>query len=146
MSQLWHPECPEDELLVAMVSLKRALLARTIGTDAGVFPLLHQLATSGPTRQGSLAELLRLDASTISRHVRGLVSEGLVEVAPDPADGRAIVLSLTARGQDRLTERMKANRALLRAATAEFTTQERAELVRLLHKLADSLVGEEEIA
>ena len=135
----WAPECTEDELLVAMVNLKRAFHARSIGVDPGAFPVLHHLAAHGPVRQNALADALGLDASTVSRHVRGLAAEGHVAVGRDPDDGRATLLSLTPSGRQYLEQRMQAHRSALQAATAEFDPAERAELVRLLHKLADAL-------
>lgn len=144
MSQQWRPECAADELLVAIVSLKRAFTGRSPGTDPGFFPVLHQLATSGPTRQGTLAEVLALDASTVSRHVRALVADGLVEPSRDPDDGRATVLTVTPAGRERLAQRLDMHRARLEAATASFTTGERAELVRLLNQLAAGLGDLEE--
>jgi DNA-binding MarR family transcriptional regulator len=146
MSQSWQPECTEDELLVAFAAVKRGFQARVVGVDPGAFPVLHHLAATGPSRQGHLAEALGLDASTISRHVRTLVGEGLLEVARDPDDGRATVLTLTDAGRTFLVERLRMHRATLRAATDDFTPQERTELVRLLNKLAANLGGPEENA
>jgi DNA-binding MarR family transcriptional regulator len=139
MSAAWVPECAEDELLVAIVALKRAFQARATGSDPGAFPVLHHLAVGGPCRSGTLADALSLDASTVSRHVRSLVGEGLVEGSRDPEDGRATVLTITPAGRAWLTQRLHAHRATLQDATSDFTAQERSELVRLLHKLADAL-------
>ncbi|HEX6888150.1 MAG TPA: MarR family winged helix-turn-helix transcriptional regulator [Candidatus Nanopelagicales bacterium] len=144
MTQPWSPECTEDELLVALVALKRAFAARTFGVDPGVFPVLHHLAVAGPSRLGSLAEAIGLDASTASRHVRALVADGLVDATRDPDDGRATVLCLTEAGRTRLAERLRASRSTLQAATRDFTAPERAELVRLIHKLAAELGDLEE--
>ena len=144
VSESWRPECAEDELLVAFAGVKRGFQSRVVGVDPGAFPVLHHLAASGPSRQAPLAEALGLDASTISRHVRSLVDDGLVEAARDPDDGRATLLTLTGPGREFLIDRLRAHRATLRAATRDFTPQERAELVRLLNKLAGSLSGPEE--
>ncbi|MCU0301360.1 MAG: MarR family winged helix-turn-helix transcriptional regulator [Candidatus Nanopelagicales bacterium] len=146
MSDSWQPECAEDELLVAFVAVKRAFVARSLGGDPGVFPILHHLAVAGPSRQGALAEAIGLDASTVSRHVRALVVDGFVATARDPEDGRATVLTLTDAGREHLVARLRANRATLRAATEDFTAAERAELVRLLHKLVARLGDLEETA
>ena len=72
-------------------------------SDPGAFPVLHHLAVRGPSRQGPLADALGLDASTVSRHVRSLVADGWVEVARDPDDGRATVLTITARGAGKIS-------------------------------------------
>lgn len=137
--EAWTPECTEDELLVALVMVKRAFVAQAALGDPGGFPVLHHLAVNGPSRQGTLAESLGLDASTISRHVRTMVDAGWVDTTRDPEDGRATLLSISERGMDHLADRLRSQRATLQAATAHFTPQERAELVRLLHELAAGL-------
>ncbi len=142
----WRPSCTEDELLVVLVAVKRALQTSTAGVDPGAFPVLHHLAALGPARPGTLAEALGLDASTVSRHVRSLVEDGLIESARDPVDGRATVLSLNDAGQEYLAERLRRHREALRAATSAFTPHERGELVRLLRKFADALGDRKESA
>jgi DNA-binding MarR family transcriptional regulator len=135
----WAPECTEDELLVALFAVKRGLVARSGSVDPGAFPVLHHLAAGGPSRQGALAESLGLDASTISRHVRTLAADGMVDSARDPEDGRAAVLSIAEPGRRFLADHLRSRRATLSEATAHFTPEERAELVRLLNKLAAGL-------
>lgn len=140
----WAPECTEDALLVAMVAVKRGFHARAAGLDPGTFPVLHHLASAGPCRPSALADGLGLDASTVSRHVRALVVEGLVDTQRDPDDGRATLLSISESGQEHLLRRLRAQRETLRDATSNFTPEERAELVRLLTKLAEALGAQKE--
>lgn len=144
--QPWTPECMEDELLLAFVAVKRGMLARDRGLDPGTFPALHHLAAAGPSRQGPLADALGVDASTVSRQVRSLVESGLVEASRDPLDGRATVLAVTDAGRAFLVEHLRSRRATLQAATADFTPHERADLVRLLNKLAAALAAPKENA
>lgn len=146
MTQAWTPECVEDDLLVAFVSVKRGFQAAAVGGDAGRFSVLHHLAATGPTRQGQLAEAIGLDASTVSRHVRALLDEGLVKASRDRDDGRATVLSICPAGHDFLTDHLTRSRHVLQAATASFSAAERAELIRLLRTLADSLIQLKETA
>ena len=135
----WAPECTEDALLVAFIGVKRALRGASVGEDPGTFPILHHLATSGPTRQGHLADAIGLDASTVSRHVRVLIDEGHVAAGRDPQDGRASVLTISPGGLEHLAQRLHSHRETLAAATASFSPSERAELIRLLAKLAEHL-------
>lgn len=136
---IWTPECSEDALLVAFVAVKRGLQGSSVGVDPGSFPILHHLATSGPTRQGLLAEAVGLDASTVSRHVRALTDDGHVVAGRDPQDGRASVLTIAPSGMAHLTARLQSYQETLRAATASFTETERVELIRLLATLAENL-------
>ncbi len=50
-------------------------------------------------RMGQLAERARLSKQTMTTLVRLCERDGLVERAPDPEDGRATVVSLTARAK-----------------------------------------------
>jgi len=129
----------EDDLLVAFVAVKRGFHVASVGVDPGSFPILHHLAVSGPMRQGLLAAGIALDASTVSRHVRSLIDDGLVDATRDPLDGRVMVLAISPSGQEFLAAHLTRNRQTLQAATASFTDAERTELIRLLHKLAAEL-------
>jgi DNA-binding MarR family transcriptional regulator len=60
--------------------------------------LLGVLARGGERRCGDLAGELGIDASAVSRKLAELERLGLVRRRPDPADGRAALLSATARG------------------------------------------------
>ena len=51
-------------------------------------------------RMGELARRARLSKQTMTELVRRLEGEGLVERRPDPADGRASLIFLTARSRD----------------------------------------------
>jgi len=51
-----------------------------------------------------LAHLAGLDQSTVSRAVGALVSHGLVERVPDPADRRASILAVTGAGREALQQ------------------------------------------
>lgn len=65
--------------------------------------------------------------------------DGLVERVPDPDDGRSRLVLLTPQCR----ERMHGSRAVMQAigaeALSEFTTEERAELARLVRRLADKM-------
>ena len=79
--------------------------------DTGSFWLLKTLATSGPLRVTDLAVCANLDVSTVSRHVAQLHSAGLIERTPDPVDGRAQRVKLSAPGvaEDRSSAALSAS-------------------------------------
>jgi DNA-binding MarR family transcriptional regulator len=60
---------------------------------------LEVLAGRGPMRSNELAAALYLDKSTTSRVVDALVRKGYAERRPDPEDGRAVQLAVTASGE-----------------------------------------------
>lgn len=57
----------------------------------------------GRTDIAQLRDYLGLDSGLMSRLLRGLEEEGLVETRPDPKDGRRRLLALTPAGRDEFT-------------------------------------------
>jgi DNA-binding MarR family transcriptional regulator len=108
-----------ERLETAFVGVVRALgLLRPDTTPCGQ-PLsiteahaLAELRCDGPLAQNDLARRLRLQKSTVSRLVDQLTGEGLVRRAPNPADGRSILVALTRKGADRAARLARARTAL----------------------------------
>jgi DNA-binding MarR family transcriptional regulator len=86
------------------------VLERELGLDlqsqtacCGVTPpqchVLLELDRRGPLTASDLAEAMGLDKSTLSRTLSGLTEAGQVVRSEDPADRRALRVSLTARGR-----------------------------------------------
>jgi len=69
-------------------------------------------------RLSDLAEVLHTDLSTVSRQVQAAERAGLVERRPDPSDGRASRVYLTAGGRAALERLRAVQRAEIRAAIA----------------------------
>ena len=92
-------------LLTEVVRTRMREAARSVDPALSLFGLkvLQLLKRSGPLHSGSVAELLMADKSVISRQSRQLEALGLIEVQPDPADGRARVLVLTPAASERVT-------------------------------------------
>lgn len=56
----------------------------------------------GPLTPSELAEIERVKRPTATRTLRLLTDAGLVDRAPDPADGRSALVSISAAGRERL--------------------------------------------
>lgn len=126
-----------DSLMQALLSVGRLMRQRTHGeTVDGSFWLLKNLAASGPQRVTDLAVCAGLDASTVSRHVAQLHSAGLIERAPDPADGRAQRVKLSAAGMERFEAVLSTRRSLLEKCLESWDPRDLAELDRLLTRFA----------
>ncbi len=104
---------------------------------------LARLNRSGPTTAGALARLEQISPQSMGATLSGLEARGLVERRPDPADGRRIVLSVSAAGQRMLRDRRSARtRQLAAALAAGFTDTELEQLMTaapLLERLAHSI-------
>ncbi|MET8586534.1 MarR family transcriptional regulator [Streptomyces collinus] len=123
--------------------VRRLRQAHAVGdlTLSGV-SVLARLAAAGPDSPGSLAELERVRPQAMATTLAGLERRGLVSRAPDAADGRRAVVSVTAAGRSVLEERRSESVERLARALDEFTPQERAALraaMPLLDRLADRL-------
>ncbi len=79
--------------------------ARTRAERSGVqlsrpsISIISALHTSGPIRLSRLARITHLEAPLVSRETASLVAEGYVSRTPDPTDGRATIVKLTAKGR-----------------------------------------------
>lgn len=135
------PVAAEDDLHRAFTRLFRRLkrMSTMGGLDPALIAVLHELGCTGPVRVSVLADAMHLDQSTVSRHVSSLEHLGLVERSDDPADRRAALLSVTATGQERLTTIIGERRAIFRAATADWSEDDRAQLAGLLDRMTQAL-------
>ena len=122
--------------------LSRLFLTRTTvcvsRTEVGVLRVLR----SGPRRITELAAEERVTQPAITLLVNRLAERGWVERIPDPRDGRAVLVSLTAAG-DEVFERLRAEyRALLHeemASLEDGDVETLAAAVAILDKLIDRL-------
>jgi len=92
-----------------------------------------------PARLSDVAESVGLDLSTVSRQVRDLVVAGLITKMPDPADGRAALLSLTDRGAAVIDAVSGSRRRALSEAIGDWSDDERNALASGLLRLGTGL-------
>ncbi|MCF6745912.1 MarR family transcriptional regulator [Blastococcus sp. KM273128] len=103
--------------------------------ERSAYLILGRLRDEGPLRNGALAALLGLDASTVSRHVASLQQAGLIAREADPEDGRACRLRLTATGHRAVAATRKARRGLVRELLNSWPADDRRTLAALLERL-----------
>ena len=132
----------------SLTQVGRAILRLEVPTDAlpdGMHInrtghwLLVRVSESAPVRLSEIADSVELDLSTISRQVRDLVAAGLLAKVPDPADGRAALLSITERGMEVLESVAEARRRVLAEAIADWTDEDRISLASGLLRLGAGL-------
>ena len=131
----------DDELAGALyaVVLRLSRLPVDEPVDKAGLAVLHETRRLGTFRPSDLAAQMRLDLSTISRHLRSLEQQGMVQRSADPDDARAQRISITARGGDVLKRMMDHRAATIRDAVAHWPEADRDALGRLLRRLADDL-------
>jgi DNA-binding MarR family transcriptional regulator len=72
---------------------------RPLGLTNGQFSLMMSLNRPEPPGMAAVASLLGMDRTTLTAVLKALQRRGLVKVTADPADGRARVMTLTAKGR-----------------------------------------------
>lgn len=125
-----------DELFVSFIRLTRAL--KSVHQQELEPPqsfILHVLCENAGARLSDLAGMIRLDASTASRHVRGLEQLGYVDRGTDPADGRATLLSVTTAGRDALQRQFDASRERINHIMRDWSVEDVAALRHYLSRL-----------
>jgi DNA-binding MarR family transcriptional regulator len=106
--------------------------------DAGDLPpsqvaVLRRLEREGPITVSALARVAGVRSQSMGATVAALQAAGLVSGAPDPADGRQTLLSLTPACRKWIRQNRAAKQDwLLRAIDAELNAREQQELARAL--------------
>jgi DNA-binding MarR family transcriptional regulator len=104
---------------------------------------LARLDATSPTTAAELARLERISPQSMGATIAALEERGLVGRAPDPADGRRSILSLSADGRVLLQRRRSARSEHLSAALeSAFTPAEVKQLqaaVPLIERLAQNI-------
>ncbi|WP_270886745.1 MarR family winged helix-turn-helix transcriptional regulator [Pedococcus sp. 5OH_020] len=77
-----------------------------------------------PRTPGELAEIEKVSAPSMTRTVAALVERGLVKRTNDPADGRQVILSLTAEAHALLKDIRRTRDAWMSVRVANLSAQE----------------------
>jgi len=111
-------------------------LERKTGCSATRGFILSTLRGGATRNQNQIATLLSFDRTVVHRSIKSLVQEGLV--SEKKADsGRAILVSLTPKGNKYREQLIKARVAADEKVRRALTAGERATMIRLLKRVAD---------
>jgi DNA-binding MarR family transcriptional regulator len=129
-----------DHVAVLIGQMSRAVARGRGPLSRAEYTVIARLDLSGPCRLGELTGADGPDPSSVSRRVSALAARGLVERTPDPQDGRAQHVGLTARGRELLHAERLRRADIVTDALADWPETDRSDLSRLLVKLSGSLV------
>jgi DNA-binding MarR family transcriptional regulator len=128
-------------LRMAIVRTARRLRQEAAGSGGELTPTaVAALATverHGPLTPSELAEIERIKRPTATRILRVLVEAGLVDRAPDPADGRSALVSVNAAGRERLRRLRGRKNAYLARRMRDLPGED----LRILDRAAEILEG-----
>jgi len=104
---------------------------------------LARLDRGGPATAAALARLEQISPQSMGATLAALETRGMVTRAPDPEDGRRVILSITDAGLAVLHDRRNARtERLAQALSSGFTSAELEQLTAaapLLERLAQSI-------
>jgi DNA-binding MarR family transcriptional regulator len=109
-----------------------------IGGPARLRLLEALAAASGPLSVSEIGDAVGVDQPRASRLVQQAADMGLVRREADPDDARRTRVALTDNGRAIVQGFRGERRSAIDSALGDFTDEERAELARLLTKLADA--------
>ncbi len=113
-----------------------------IGLSPGTISVLTIIAANPGIRQGMLARQLRIKPANMTKTVRMLEAESLVERTVPEDDRRALELSLSERGRRLVETFTQRHSRHEEESSAPLEAGERAELMRLLTKYVGQSTGE----
>ena len=128
-------------LAVATFRVVRAMKShRSMRHDPQTILLLRIVRDAPhPMSVGDLAANVRLDASTVSRHVKNLEEAGYLTRQADAADRRTSRLAVTAAGSVVLEDALALSAAELAQAVTEWSDRDVATLAALMTRLAEDM-------
>jgi DNA-binding MarR family transcriptional regulator len=112
---------------------------RPLGFGMSQMPVLHALGDGGALSQKELARWARVEQPTMAEMLARMERDGVIQRQPNPRDARGSLISLTRRALLRVP---KARAELIQGeqeATADFSPEEKAQLLSLLRRMVDNL-------
>jgi DNA-binding MarR family transcriptional regulator len=107
--------------------------------ERAAYVVLRTIHDEGNVRAATVATNLHLDKTTISRHIAALEERGLIEKLPDPTDGRASLLKLSAKGKRKLDSYRQWRWAILEEHLDDWPEKDKSEFLRLLHNYNNAM-------
>ncbi|GLH62446.1 MarR family transcriptional regulator [Parageobacillus sp. G301] len=140
------------EIMYSVFRMQKALYrlvredAARVGITEVQLMILYTLLKKENIRLNDLAEKLNLSNSNVSGTVERLVSAGLVARETSKEDRRAVILSLTDKGRQKIKEAFNHESVLLqrlRKIEQTIDTEEILQFLSIQQKMKDILLGEE---
>lgn len=138
-----HLRTLEQEVGVLIRRVRRVIGERARAVHPQLQPasylMLGYLASEGPLRASAMAGVFDIDKGAISRQVQHLEDLGLVDRTPDPADGRASLVSASAEAARRLEDVAADRRRWLDEQLGGWTEEELGDFATVLGRYNEAL-------
>jgi len=131
----------EVAILFRRADTSRAVVSPAGTLERSAYQILLVLDRQGELNINALAQVLGLDASTVTRQVVAMERADLVERRRDDEDRRSVVVHMTDHGGHELDDHRSARAELYGRVLADWDDEDRAALAAMLHRLNTSLDG-----
>ena len=128
-------------LALVVGRLNRRLRSAGGGLSHGLLSALATVSKDGPMRLAELAQIEQVSAPSTTRLVAELEAQGLVSRRPDPDDGRAVLISVTAAGSDTVVRVRSARGAMVQELFGQLSDDEVSAIEAALPALERTLEG-----
>lgn len=108
-------------------------------TELLVLILIHLIENKDKIRPTDIQRALGFTAGGVTRRLVSMEKKGLVRRSPDPADGRAWLVSLTDDGAALAVKNIEQNKGRNDKLEAEFSEDEWKTMVNLLDRIAKAI-------
>ena len=125
------------QLMRRVTQLYDAEVGKT-GLRGTQYSLLSHVARLGPVRPVDLARAMKVDASTLTRNLRPLITAGLLSLDAGP-DARSRLVNVTAAGREKRQEAQRRWRVAQEALNQRLGSQRVVALHALLDECQDLL-------
>jgi DNA-binding MarR family transcriptional regulator len=102
--------------------------------DRPAYQALWRICDEGPVRPTTLAGMLEVDLSVVSRQVRSLEDVGFVQRQTDPQDARAALVSATVAGREAFEQTRHQRTEVLDEVLSTWPPEDREAFVELLSR------------
>lgn len=114
-----------------------------LGLSSAYMPVFFALAGGQALSQVALAERASVEQPTMANTLKRMERDGLIARRPDPTDGRATLVSLTAEAQQKLRGVRTAGQAVNDVAMQGLSAAEREQYLKLLRTVIASLEADD---
>ena len=133
----------ETEVGVLIRRSRRVIGERARAVHEELLPasylMLSYVREHGPLRASAMCAVFDIDKGAISRQVQHLIDLGLIDRAPDPEDGRATLLTVSADGVARLDRVAAERREQLDERLADWPADELQAFASSMRRYNDAL-------
>lgn len=135
--------CTEKgRLIYALVSVNKTIAQKfdlcTDGFSQTRMDLLAQLEIGKTISQKELQQRVNVDNAAVTRHLKHLETNGMIQRVRSATDNRVILVSLTDEGATRITQLRQQKDDFLEHLLEDFTGEEQAALAQMIQRIENN--------